>query len=339
MAISVQTVASTGTTEIVQLHLMVSDDDWVGTFDKVEVARSRTLSSGPYESMTAEVWTSARMPKNGGDAPANPVTGPTVVISGTALQLRLNEKDDVTIVFTGTDPLTLAAVAAQIQTGSAQRITAWVDKDSKLVFQTTEPGTGAALRVVGGDAAGVLGLTTVEPDCLTFGKDAHLQLVQGVERYTFTDLRGSSDYFYRTRYRIGDGVSEWSQPTSSGQAVGISTDNLVKGTIQMVRMDGRPLVGALLRIFNRYKTQLVEKKLVAGPGLNGISDKNGLVEFFLVRGTKITVAIDGTDIVRHIDVPTDSTVTVFNLLDPSLSYDDAFTVQVPRIIAAERRSI
>jgi hypothetical protein len=59
----------------------------------------------------------------------------------------------------------------------------------------------------------------------------------------------------------------------------------------------------------------------------------------LVRGTKITVAIAGTDIVRDIDVPTDAAVSSFNLLDPTKGTNDAFKVQVPVFEYAARRSL
>lgn len=343
MGISISSTVAGGeaSTELVQLHIFVEEDDWLNVFNQIEVWRSRGLSTGPYEELTADSWRPARLPADGGDLPATPVTGPSVIISGLELQLRLNEQDDIIVLFTGVNPLSYAQAASQIQSQSAGRLRSYVDEDSNLVVETLEPGTGAILRVVGGDAAPFLGLPTTEPDSLAYGRDARISLVAGREKYLFNDIRGKSTYFYRTRFRNSDQEtwSEFSQPSPADQSIGLSHENIVCGQLCMVRLDGKPLRNQLVRVFNRYKTQQVESKLVAGPELDAVSDMDGKVQFFLVRGSQVTVSIDGTDIVRDIEVPTDPLVGIFNLLDPNLGPDDYFKVRVPRIEYAQRRTL
>lgn len=332
---------STEDVQLVQLHIFVVREDWEGDFDQIEVWRSRTSSSGPYDELTADRWRYPRIPASAGDQPATPVTGREVVVVGETLSLQLNERDDLTVVLTGVDPLTLAESAAQIVTAGATRLRSYIDEDGILVVESTEPGTGAALRVVGGDAAPILGLPTTEPDSVAYGRDPRITLVQGQEEYLFTDIRGAEGYFYKTRFRNASSgtFSEFSQPFPVGQALGVSASNVVCGRLDLVQSDGKPLQNAEVQVYSSYRGQLVEEKLVAGPQQNKLTDRAGRAEFFLVRGMQMTVVIMGTDITREVSVPTDESIKVFNLLDPSVSVEDVFTVQVPRIVTAERRSL
>jgi len=327
--------------QLVELHIFVVDEDWVGDFDQIEVWRSKTTSSGPYEELTAETWRYARLPHGAGDIPSTPVTGADVIVVGSDLQLRLNERDDLTILFTGTDPLTLTQVASQIVAGGLTRVNSYVDEDGLLVIETTEPGTGALLRIVGGEATGILGLPTEEPESLANGRDPRITLMQGTSEYIFSDIRGSEGYYYKTRFRnsFSQAVSEFSQPFPVGQALGLSAARVVCGRLDLVAQDGKPLRNVEVHVFNGHRGQIVDDKLVAGPVQSQLSDRSGRVEFHLVRGMRATVTIMGTDITRDIEVPSDENVKVFNLLDPTVSVEDVFTVQVPNIVYAQRRSL
>lgn len=330
-------------TELVQLHIFVEDSDWFGTFDHIQVYRSRGLSTGPYEPLTAYGWKPARIPADGGDEPTTWGPGPVVDIVGDTLSLRINEADDYDIVFTDPGPgtLTYADAISQIETATQARLRGWIDDDGALVLETLQPGTGAALRIVGGDAAPKLGLPTTEPNSLAYGLDSNIALMKGKERYVFNDLKGDSAYFYRTRFhnRSQNTASAFTQPSHGDQPLGVSAENIVCGRIQLVGLDGRPLRNMLVRVFNRFKQQLVEDKLLAGPAVDGLTNEHGTLELNLVRGVEVTVAIDGTDIVREITVPTDPDVGVFNLLDPTLGPDDYWKVRAPNVEYAQRRSL
>jgi hypothetical protein len=328
--------------QIVQLQIVLSDTDFAGLFDQLEVWRSRDTSSGPYEELTADSWTAARIPKDAGDQPASPVTGASAVLVGVELALKLDEKDDLSIVFTGSNPLTYAQAATQITDQSLGKLRSYVDADGVLVIETTEAGTGAALRILESDAAPLLGLPLDEPESLAFGHDARLSLKSGTASYTFTDRHGSSDYFYKTRFRsrTAQGFSEFSQPFHLGKAPGVSASNTACGQLQLVGQDGQPLGNVEVTVSNSFKGDLVEGRLVAGGSLRRLTDANGQVEFFLVRGLRATVAISGTSIVRDIVVPTDPNILVFPLLGAKVSpVDDVFKVQVPDLVYAERRSL
>jgi hypothetical protein len=342
MSVSVSKITlGDGESEVVALHLFVEDTDWHGLFDQVEVQRSRGLSTGPFEPVTAVTWCGARVPSDGG--PATALAGPTVDVVGRDLRLKLSETEEVAVVFTDPGPgvLTTAQAAAQIAQQLAGRVLAWVDEDGRLVLETVQSGTGAALRVVGGDAVSLLGLPASEPSSLAFGCDAHIHLTKGKERYYFIDQRGSSAYFYRTRFRnqLLSTVSQFTQPSYAAQPLGVSADSIVCGRLELVGLDGRPLANVLVRVFNRFQPQAVEGKLLAGPAVDGLTNEHGTLELNLVRGAQVTVAIDGTSIVRDITVPTDPGVGVFNLLDPAAGPDDYWRVRAPDIEYAQRRSL
>jgi hypothetical protein len=59
------------------------------------------------------------------------------------------------------------------------------------------------------------------------------------------------------------------------------------------------------------------------------TDRDGYAEVRLVRGMEVDFAVDGTNLIRRIQVPT--TGDGFDLLDPSLVVSDEFGIQEPKI--------
>jgi hypothetical protein len=337
-----KTVTDGGTVQLVQVNVCLQDTDWQGNFDRIEIERSRGLSTGPFEPLTADVWTNARIPADGGAPATGPVTGPTLAIVGETLELLLGEEYAYTVTFTDPGPgtLTVQQAAAQIQF-QVPLLQAWVDDNARLVLQTVMAGTGAALRVVGGDAAPALLLPTTEPDSVSFGKDARLALVLGKERYCFRDLQGSDGYFYRMRFfdTATGATSSYGAPAPVPRANGLGCEDVVEGRVRLVALNGRPLCGVQVRVFNR--AGLFEKSgaLVSGNQLTALTDASGVASFSLVRGMTVEVAIDGTSLVRQITVPEDPAEGVFNLLDPAIGPDDYFRVKHPDIQYAYKRTL
>lgn len=331
--------------EAVSLQVTVQDgDEALELFDQIEVWRSVTESTGPFEELTADSWKAPRIPKDARDESASPPAGSLVVIVDLDLILRLNEDEDndITITFTGSDPLSFATCATQIIAQGQGKVTSYVDDDGLLVVETTDVGNGVTLRVVESDAAAVLGLPTDDVQGFAFGKEARITLLPDQEVYSFTDVRGSGEFFYRTRFRnklLGT-FSEFSQSFSVQQALGISASNIICGQLDLVGLNGKPLRSVEVCVYNAFRGDIVEDKLVAEGQQSRCTDNDGHVEFSLVRGTKVTVAISGTSIVRDIEVPTDPELAVFSLLGKvSGVQDDVFVVQYPDIISAERRSL
>jgi hypothetical protein len=328
--------------EVVNLEILVKNEDFLGFFDLIEVWRSRGNASGPYEELTAPSWLPARLPKTAGDAPTPAVTGPTVNIVGKTLEFVLKEKDTILVFFSGTDPLTYAQVAAQITAQSSGRLRAYVDEDVQMTVETLEPGTGAALRVLPGDAASLLALPLTEPESLVFGRDARIQLIKDLNTYRFSDISGSTAYYYKTRFRnrSTSAVSEFSLPFGVAQSLGVSPANLVCGYLNLVSLDGKPLVGREVSLCSPFTGELVENRLLAGNPLMKRTDHEGHVEFTLVRGQKYALAISGLNLAKELVAPTDSAVSSFSLVSASAgTQDDYFRVREPEVTVMERRHI
>ena len=334
--------------EVIQLQVVATNEDFVGLFDALELWRSTSGPDGPFEELTAETLKTARIPKDAVDPPTPAVTGPSVNIDTKIMVLLVNEETQVPITISGVDPIDYATIAGQVTAQGLSLIEGYVDEGGRMVVQTLEAGLNARLRVqpgdadLGTDAAERLGLSTVEPSNFAHGRIVRLPLIKDQETYLFTDPHSSRDYFYKTRFRnsVNESVSDFSLPFGVGQSIGVSQDNVVCGRLDLVSIDGVPIANQEVRLHVGFNGTLVEGKLVAGTDVKKLSDQNGRVEFNLVRGQQVTVAIIGTDLARDITVPTDSTVKTFNLLDPGIvSGPDHFQVQIPTIITAERRSL
>lgn len=327
--------------ELVQLRILTRLEDWSGVFDQIEVWRSKSNPSGPYEELTGPGWVQARIPR-GSDGPAvlSVPVGPSVYLEGLGLNVRVDDEEDFVVTFVGPNPVTYANAAAQVTAQGAGRFTAYLTEEADFVLQSTRPGNGAQLQVTGGDAAPLLSLAIDLPENYGRGRDARLTLVKDKEQYDFTDLLGSREYYYKTRFRNSttNSVSEFSVAFAVGQALGVTPANVVCAYLDLVRSDGRPLANQLVQVYAPVQTALVEEKLVTGARQAKVTDINGHIEFTLVRGVSYTVSITGTDIVREIRAPTDPNVKLFNLLKDGLE-DDAFTVQIPDIVYAERRTL
>ena len=329
--------------ELVQLRILTASGDWEGAFDQIEVWRSKTLPQGPYEELTGTHWIPARVPAIADDPPdVAPAASPSVYISGLGLNFQIDGDQDYVVNFSGVDPITLADAVSQVVAVGSGKFSAYLTEDAEFVLTGVRPGTGATLEVTGGDAAPLLSLAIDSPENYGRGKDARLTLVKGKEEYELSDLLGSKLYYYKTRFRNSSTnvVSEFSTPFSVGQALGISPPNIVSGYLDLVKSDGRPLASQLVQVYAPTQTTLVEGKLVTGARQAQCTDVNGHVEFTLVRGVQYTISITGTDIVRDIVAPLDTEVKLFNLLSDTIGIsNDAFKVQVPNVVFAERRSL
>jgi hypothetical protein len=318
----------------VNLDIVIKDSDFNGMFDLLEVWRSRSTVGGPYGELTSDSREPARIPFNGGDAPSVPLDGPLVQVVGKELLFILNKKYSVSVLFSGTDPLTTAEAAIQIAAQSMGRLRSYVDSSFKLVVETTESGTGASLEIPSTDAASILGLPITSPDNLVFGKDSRIQLSLGVNEYTFVDFSGSTDFYYKIRFssRLSGNVGEFSLPFSVGQEVGLSPGNLVLGYLDLVDLQGKPLVGREVSLSSQYNGTLVEGKSVIGNTVSKNTNISGHVDFNLIRGVTYELSISGSNLVKTIIASLDPTVAAFPLLDANMSEQvDYFRVRVPQI--------
>jgi hypothetical protein len=333
------TPLSIATGQVLQLDIFVDSTSWEGQFDSLEVWRSRLSDGGPYVALTGDGWAPASLPSLAA-APSPAQTGPSAYLVGKTLSLLVGEKTPITITFTGSDPTTFASAATQIAAQSGGLLSSFV-LSGVLYVQTKQPGAGSSLRVVGGDTAPLLGLQTQEPGSLAFGVDARVPLVYGVSSYVYTDLNGSRDYFYKTRFfnTLSRTTSDFSIPYRGRSPAGVDLSNLIRATINVVDARGIAVAGTPVLLFDRFAGTQVSGKTVIGGNISGLTDDNGHFETPLLRGTQVTVAVGGTNIARDVSVPTDPAIQTFDLLDPAYGKDDVFNVQVPNLRYAVRRSL
>jgi len=323
-------ILSVATGEVLRIDIRIDDSMWAGLFDRLEVHRSRSGSSGPYEELTGEFWSPARLL----------IFSRPYVINGKVLSLLLNEQTAIDITFAGVDPIAGSSLATQIQTQGLGFLLSFIS-GADIALETVQPGAAASIRVLESDAAGVFGLQTVEPSSVVFGQNARPLLVAGQQNYIFYDPNGSKEFFYRTRFRnsLTNGVSDYSDPFSGKSTTTLDPSNLILGTIDLVDLSGKPASNVHVLVFNRFNGALVSGMGVAGGSADVLTDENGHAEFNLVRGTVITMAIAGTPLARDVTVPTDPTLTTFRLLDPAVGGQDVFAVQIPNIEFAVRRTL
>lgn len=328
--------------QLIQMDLRAVPADWVGSFDRLEVWRSRTGPSGPYEELTAADWSPARLPVGVvGDEPIPAIPGREVLAVGETFEALLDETKSVSITFTGTNPLTLGELASQVNADSQVLLRSFVASDGRLVVETMEPGGRVILRIVPTNAAVLMSLPTTEPECVAYGKDARLNLRTDTEIYSFTDHHGSLDCYYKTRFRhaaTGE-VSEFSLPFSAASGTRLDSEELVLGILDIVDSAGKPIANREVSVNNKFMGQVVNGKLITGTPRSALTDNNGHVEFLLIRGLDVTVSVAGTTLVRDVHVPTDPSLDSFSLFDAGVGHDDLFTVRVPNIDYAVRRSL
>jgi hypothetical protein len=309
------------------LKVWLEDEEKSG-FDKLEVWRATAGQGGPYSELTGDSWDSAYLTVQ---------TGPKA-ISGKTLELLVGVVP-ITVTFTGVDPLTASSMAAQIEDQSAGLLrTSSTSNPDTLEVATTGVGCGARLEITGGDAAIIIGFSTLHPTNTAYGTDARLSLLQQ-NAYTFEDPWGQEGYYYKTRLRrMLDGVTgEFSVPITGNPTRAVTPDKLIRGYVRVVDFQGRPVANrsVLISTKNTVHNSVSGGLLVDMADQTIYTDKSGYASLLLLRGVEVTVGVAGTALVRDVTAPTDSTVDTFNMFDPAVGHDDAFRVAVPDINVAE----
>ena len=325
--------------QLVRLSLTALGADWSGTFNRLEVWRSKLGANGAYEELTGAAAAPPRVPRDAPDPPASPVEGRTDDFNGKVLSILLNEDTQVDIAFVGT-LLSRAEVADQVIDQSAGQLNAYVDELGNFVVEGVATGSSQILRVLPTSASGILGLPSTEPDSYSYGRDPRITLVPGQEVYEYIDYHGSKGAYYQTRFRdTSTGyVSGFSAPIPA-EPTPIDFSGLVIGYVTLVDALGRPTANREVRVESDFTGVLVDGRAVVGLHEARLTDINGYVEFRLIRGMQLQVGIAGTRIARTITTPTDPSVERFNLLAAAVGDDDLFVVQVPQIDFAVRSSL
>lgn len=295
------------------------------TFDRLVWLRSRTGPDGIYDPATAPALAPAVLKGTS--------LGPHA-LSGKTMSFRVNGVTQVDVLFAGADPYTTTAAAADINLATPLVI-ASVSSDDRLVLTTVALGSGASIEILSSEGAISVGYQTGDA---SIGVDLNLVLAGGTYQYFYTDQNSSSDFWYKVRYlnSLSLVMSELSTPFTADNAQVVPYSETAVGFVRLCDLRGRALSDRSITIANMFLPNTVA-------GYNSfrhfetiVTDKTGYVEIRLLKGAELDVAVEGTNFVRRIKVP--SNVDVFNLFDPSLVTVDEFGIQQPNIDFAIRLS-
>lgn len=300
---------------IITLSFSVDNiEDTYTIFDKIQVWRS-TSEPGSYSEITDDSPTAATLDGS--------MAGPWNLV-GEQLVITLNLADPISIIFTGTNPLTLQNVLDQINTAFPDLASEVPEDTGKVRLKSGVEGTQSMIEV-SGPAAAILGLSTSKIN----GKGARLLLSPTTETYKFRDYDGLSSYWYKTRYYNSEtgAVSSFSSPIPASGGSGLQNLSVV-GSIALVDMTGAPISGVRI-IFVPILSQQVEDAEGNVFGLmhsvnrkEVITDSSGRASINLIPGQVLKVFIEGTTFHRQFQVPEED----FNVLTTAVQEPDPFSV-------------
>lgn len=312
---------------VIKLKIHVANlTNVMGLFDVMQVHKSTAGEGGPYYEITAETDEAATIPGTGLSS---------FTLNGLTLKLKVDDGSEQEIAFVTADPIAIDDLVDDV---NDQLTDAVASEDGGALRLTSNMlGTGSSIEITGGTALAELGLTNGDR---VVGKDQRITLVAGTEDYEYDDLNGDPDHYYKVRYyNTTTGAVSSFGPAAKGDVGSVlAPSDLIKATIDLAGMDGKPMTETEILFYNKYIPPLeVGDYLVTGRELMIETDMLGHAETMLVRGARVSVAIAGTSIVREITVPT--TGTEFKLNAAIAAADDVFQVRVPDVPAAVRRTL
>lgn len=255
-------------------------------------------------------------------------------LSGKTLKFRVNGVIDVSVLFAGADPYTTAAVIADIALATPDVI-ATAGVNGRLILTTVVTGSAASIEILESEAAPFLGF---DIGAASVGIDTDIVLAPGIHEYFYTDQNSDLSFFYKfqLRHSITGQVSEFSVPIPADQVQGIDYINTITCYAKIMDLHGRPIQGRRMTFANVFLPNTVNDFGLFRHYTDMETDKNGYAETRLIRGATVDFAVEGTNFVRRLTIPT--TGDSVNLLDPLLVSEDEFGIQQPTIDFAIRLS-
>ena len=312
----------------VNLSIFTGDITQVlASFDVMRVERSVTDEVGPYTELTAAVAQAATL--------LGSVAGSFNVV-GKTIEIKVDNNATVLVTFTGTDPLTTTQVIDQINTALGASIA--TDESGQVRLTSTVTGTASKMQVVSGTSLVDFGFTAGDRD---IGEEPYTTLVAGTEVYPFTDNDGQAGYFYRAWFfnTTNNQESPKSAPFEGVPGTQVTSGQLSLATVDLVDLTGTALANRKVSLYPVAQSLIVEGFGVdfARAGITIETDNSGHAETNLIRGSRVKVVFEGTNYIRTIDVPDQST---FDLLSAVAAVDDEFSKAVIlNLPAAPRRTL
>lgn len=324
------------------LSFDLTPDEWLGKYTRLEVWRSQLSDEGIFKPLVAYAYGPATLPPAGTLPRADSSAGTAVPVGGLKLQL-LATNHLVEFSFPSNPTHYSLLDVAQFINVNGQGLLHALTYNGTLYTYTTNVGAQSTIQCldsVTNTAAIHLGFSLGQ---FSRGVEVAPFLVEGTSRYQVIDYDvkvGELTYYkYRLTAPERGIFGSFSSPFTNKQAgVTVQPSNLVRIYLDLVSMNGKPVVGRRVFVTAEFDGFLVDGKLLASNNMEVDTDATGRAEFYLVRGKEYRVSITGIDQTRIIKVPEDLTVTTMNLFDPLYGRDDHFSVQKRDEVYAPRRS-
>lgn len=292
-------------------------------FDSMEVQKS--VAGTPYSDAVSLTAVHAR----GASALG---TGTVFThLAGTVLNLDVSGTG-LTHTFVGPNPMTISAILRELRNLTLVDAT---NSSGQLKLTTEALGIDQRLTILAGTANEILGFTEGQS---SFGLDVNIDLLPSVEKYTFLDRTYPfQDGWYRVRFvnTTTGRTDSWQSWFLGPGTVAVDPASLVSGYVKLATLDGKVQEGAEVTVINTYSPHIQDAYFIAGASVTKKTDSTGTATFDLVKGSLVDVVIEGTSVIRRIQVPV---TTPFDMLDPDLQLDDPFGIQEPDLPAAVRHS-
>lgn len=308
---------------LVTLSFDCPPERWSNRYDRIEVQRARLGRSGPWEWLTTRAQAAVR------PSPLSIEFLPGLLraLAGTTLVLEsASNRDTVTFVTGAGGQLTPTEVLTQILAAAGSWLDAsFAPSPLTLQLQPLAAGSSSMLQLDGS----ALSLFKV-PAHQSVGQDPAPYLQTGVWTYTLDDPFSTTTSWYRFRYaHTASGVSsDWFLPFQANGPPLVVKEQVVTGYAEIIDGQGRPVSGRQV-LLETSDTGALNGRTLLPMRLEGCTDKNGRVEFSLVRGMTYRVAVLGSSTIREGATPVDPAVLSFDLFGPQADFPDAFTVQAP----------
>jgi hypothetical protein len=309
---------------VVQFSVLVANnDDLIGLgYTTIEIWQSVDQGNS-YQELTAPTPQSAYVES----LPAQT----TFQMGGHLLKVVVNGGAEQSISFS---PLTQHWTPQQVVDRINEVIPGLASLITPNIVRLTSPTTGRAssIEVTYCDAYDLF------PERLSaHGRDARITLALGTTIYQYSDVSGSTSARYRWRFTANgsDPKSDFSPYVLGSTAPLVSPANLSVCQAKFVGLNGQPVKTKLVIVSEQNPSSTNNLIVTSTAPLQLESDDLGFIQFSLVRGTRVKVAIEGTAFVREFTVPDAAS---FDLLAAMAAAPDPFTVQtVPPFLI--RRSV
>jgi hypothetical protein len=170
---------------------------------------------------------------------------------------------------------------------------------------------------------------------ITRGQDGRMPLIDGTYLYSFYDIAASYQSYYKWRFSNNGSLptSLFSNYVLGRDAAILDASNLSIAVHTFVDVEGRPNKTKVLVALEAGAQLIGTTMLTGGLTKEFQTDDQGFMAIPLVRGARVRVAIEGTNLVRTITIPNSPS---FDIVQAISDTTDPLTVQQAPEYASRR---